>query len=813
VSEVRSRIRVRGQVQGVGFRPFVFRLAGELGLSGWVRNDGEGVEIEVQGREGAVSRLLARLESDAPGPARIDSLEAQPQPAVEPSGEFVIQPSRGGPVATAVTPDVAVCPECLAELFDPADRRYRYPFINCTHCGPRYTITRQLPYDRPHTSMAVFALCPACRQEYETPTDRRFHAQPNACPTCGPRLDLRVATADAPPFAYDSARASARSGSESLCGNKGGPGGGSLDPIAETLHLIREGRILAIKGLGGFHLVCDARNGEAVARLRMRKQREEKPFAVMVAGVASISPFATFGEDEQALLESAERPIVLLEKTPGCDNLLPGVAPGLAGIGVMLPYTPLHYLLFHEAAGRPTGNAWLDEPQPLALLMTSANPGGEPLVVGNDEAMARLAGIADAFLLHDRDILIRCDDSVVRVAAAPFRPDLPTRGGKGRTSLTQAGFIRRARGFTPRAVRLAQAGPPVLALGGWFKNTVCLTRGDEAFVSQHIGDLDNAATCNALEETAAHLMAVLEIQPEAVAHDLHPDFFSTRFAAAVAAERGIPAFAVQHHHAHIAAIMAEHGLEGPALGLALDGVGLGADGAAWGGELLRVEGAGFTRLGSLLPLALPGGDRAAREPWRMAAAALHALGRSGEIDGRFPTPAAGTVRQMLERGLNAPLTSSAGRLFDAAAGLLGIKEIAAFEGQAAMLLEGLAASYGSIDPLSGGFRLESDGRLNLLPLLARLAEPIEPAHGAALFHATLAEALAEWAKAAMAQTGLRQVALGGGCFLNRLLSEAFSAKLGEAGAAVYQARQLPPNDGGLSLGQARVARLLLLQDG
>lgn len=798
MSEVRSRIRVRGQVQGVGFRPFVFRLAGELGLSGWVRNDGEGVEIEVQGREDAVSRLLARLQADAPRSARVDSLAARPRPVRQPSPEFVIQPSRGGRVATAVTPDLAVCPDCLAELFNPADRRYRYPFVNCTHCGPRYTIARQLPYDRPHTSMAAFVLCAACRREYETPADRRFHAQPNACSACGPRLELRVA--DAPHLA------------------KVGLGGISPDPVAETLHRIRLGQILAIKGLGGFHLVCDARSGEAVTRLRIRKQREEKPFAVMVAGVASVSPFATFGRDEEELLESAERPIVLLEKSPGCDDLLPGVAPGLASLGVILPYTPLHYLLFHEAAGRPAGTAWLHEPQPLVLVMTSANPGGEPLVIGNDEAMARLAGIADAFLLHDREILVRCDDSVMRVsheipssnvgeggAAESPHPNLSPQGGEGQTPLARACFVRRARGFTPRAIRLVRAGPSVLALGGWFKNAVCLTRGDEAFVSQHIGDLDNAATCNALEETAAHLMAVLEIEPEAVAHDFHPDFFSSRFAAAFAGERGIPAFAVQHHHAHIAAVMAEHGLRGPVLGIALDGVGLGSDGAAWGGELLRAEGAGFTRLGSLLPLALPGGDRAAREPWRMAAAALHALRRGDEIEARFPLPAAGAVRQMLEQGVKAPPTSSAGRLFDAAAGLLGIKEIAAFEGQAAMLLEGLAAGHGSIDPLPGGFRLEADGRLNLLPLLARLAEPIDSARGAALFHATLAEALAEWVKAAMTQTGVRQVALGGGCFLNRLLSAVLAARLGQAGAAVYQARQLPPNDGGLSLGQAWVA--------
>ena len=758
---VRRRVRVRGQVQGVGFRPFVYRLAGEHGLDGWVRNDGQGVDIEVQGTAEAMARFLADLERKAPPLARVDAVEAQELPLQTAQEGFVIDASRGdGPVNTGVSFDAAVCPECLRELFDPQDRRYRYPFINCTHCGPRYTITGALPYDRPNTSMAPFAMCPLCRREYEDPADRRFHAQPNACHVCGPQLALYDTTGE--PVSTE-------------------------DPVAAALELILAGEIVAVKGLGGVHLVCDARNAATVARLRERKQREEKPFAVMALNAASIAPWADCGPEERALLEAVERPIVLLRKRAGCDDLLPGIAPGIAWIGMLLPYTPVHYLLFHEAAGRPSGTAWLDKPQQLLLVCTSANPGGEPLVIGNDEAFRRLRGIADAFLLHDRDILVRCDDSVVR-----WNGQAP-------------GFIRRARGYTPRAIRLPRPGPSVLACGGWFKNTVCLTRGAEAFVSQHVGDLDNAATCLALEETVAHLMEVLEITPERVAHDLHPDFHSTRFAQRFAAERGLPAVAVQHHHAHIAAVAAEHGLEGPVLGVALDGVGLGPDGTPWGGELLRVEEGAFQRLGHLRPLALPGGDRAAREPWRMAAAALHALGRGAEIPRRFASEATEIVRQMLERAVRTPFTSSAGRWFDAAAGLLGVKECMRFEGQAAMLLEGLAERRGPVTPAENGYALGADGTLDLLPTLERLADLDDPGYGAALFHATFAQALTEWIGRAAEQQGIDRVVLGGGCFLNHILSTAVRAGLAARGLRVHAACRLPPNDGGLSLGQAWVA--------
>ncbi|MBK9595460.1 MAG: carbamoyltransferase HypF [Rhodocyclales bacterium] len=780
-STVCRRIRVRGQVQGVGFRPFVYRLAQELNLAGWVRNDGEGVDIEAQGAAQSLEAFLVRLETEAPPLASVTSVEATAAPSSD-ARSFEIKVSRHGTANTSVTPDSATCPDCLAELFDPANRRWRHAFINCTHCGPRYTLTRHLPYDRPHTSMAAFAMCPACRREYDDPADRRFHAQPNACAECGPRLSMRDAAGEQ--FDAD-------------------------DPIAETLARLQRGEIVAIKGLGGYHLACDASNAEAVARLRERKNREEKPFAVMFANAASIAPYAEVSEAERALLESRERPVVLLQKREGCDEALPGIAPGLGELGALLPCTPIQFLLFHEAAGRPAGTDWLAVPQRLTLVMTSANPGGEPIVREDDEALGRLAGIADAYLMHDREIVTRVDDSVVRVVSgvgAAYRPRLPAAEDRGEYAAPTVQFIRRARGYTPQAIKLAKSGPSVLATGGFLKNTICLTRGDEAFLSQHIGDLDNAPTCRALEETAQRLMDLLEIEPELVAHDLHPDFHSTRFACDFARGRGLKSIAVQHHHAHIAAVAAEHGATGPLLGLALDGVGMGTDKGVWGGELLQVDNERFARLGHLRALALPGGDKAAREPWRMAAAALFALGRGGEIKERFPQQrAAGAVAMMLGGNAHTPPTSSCGRWFDAAAGLAGVREVAAFEGQAAMLYESQAAQHGEVDAMEGGFLLGKDGTLDLLPLLARLADERNTGFAAALFHATLAEALAAWVERAAQECGIRRVALGGGCFLNRILSAGLRRRLEAQGFEVLEARQAPPNDGGLGLGQAWVA--------
>lgn len=759
---IQRRFRIRGIVQGVGFRPYVWHLAHELNLSGWVRNDAAGVDVLAIGSPAQLLTFTQRLPLEIPPLAQVDDLTWVEGPASAQLAGFAILESGAGRAATMIGHDSAVCADCLAEMFDPADRRWRYAFINCTHCGPRYTLTRKLPYDRAQTSMAAFPLCPACEREYRDPSDRRFHAEPTACPVCGPRLTL-----------VDCA------GAEQAV----------ADPVTETLVRLRAGQIVAIKGLGGFHLACDARNPEAVRRLRARKQRDEKPFAIMAANAASVSRWASQSSAETALLHSPERPIVLLRKQPQVDVDFPDVAPGLAWLGVMLPYTPLHWLLFHAAAGQPEGVAWMLQTQELMLVMTSANPGGEPLVIGNEEALQRLAGIADCVLLHDRDIVVRCDDSVVRM-----------------TDTGEAQFIRRARGYTPRAIRLPRAGPSVLALGGYLKNTVCVTRGDEAFVSQHIGGLDNAATCGMLIEISEHLLDILQVQPQRIAHDLHPDFFSTRHAQTLADRFQAPTLGVQHHHAHIAAIAAEHGVTQALLGLALDGVGLGDDGNAWGGELLRVDGARCERLGHLLPLALPGGDRAATQPWRMAASLLHRIGRGDEIARRFSAqPAAAQMHQILERNLNCPFSSSLGRWFDAAAGLLGVRESMAYEGQAAMLLEGLAERYGESAAWSDGYRLHVDGQLDLLPLLGRLADERDAGLGAALFHATLAAALVAWTERAAHACGLRQVALSGGCLLNHVLARALTRGLLDCGLTPLTARQAPPNDGGLSLGQAWVA--------
>ncbi len=769
-------MRVRGLVQGVGFRPFVHRLAQGLGLTGWVLNDAQGVSIEVQGPAAALERFEARLRSDAPPLARVDHLQTCTRPRLRGEAGFDIRTSPShdlGPITTSVPADTVTCNDCLAELFNPADRRHRYAFINCTQCGPRYTLTRRLPYDRAQTSMAGFAQCPACLDEYLNPSHRRFHAEPNACPVCGPRLQL--VDMQCQPIAGDA--------------------------IAGTLALLRAGRIVAIKGLGGFHLACDARNAAAVALLRQRKQREEKPFAVMAASAASAAHWVQADAAERALLQSPERPVVLLPMGPAAAAHLPGIAPGLAVLGVMLPCTPIQFLLFHEAAGRPAGSTGFQQASSatgLLLVMTSANPSGEPLVRDNGEALARLDGIADAVLMHDRDIVARCDDSVLRVGAAAS-------GGAVQ-------FIRRARGYTPRPIRLPAAGPSVLATGAWLKNTVCITRGDEAFLSPHIGDLDNAATCQALIEAVEHLCGVLDVQPQRVAHDLHPDFFSTRFALDFAARRQLPTVAVQHHHAHVAAVAAEHLVHGPLLGLALDGVGLGSDGGAWGGELLLVDGAAFQRLGHLAPLALPGGDAAARQPWRMAAAALQRMGRGPDIAPRFAAqPAAAAVAQLLARGLHGPPTTSMGRWFDAAAGLLGVRQISAFEGQAPMLLEGLAArtladhARPMDTDLGALVLLAPDGVLDPTPLLARLADTDDAAQGALLFHHAIAHGLARWVMQAAQAQRVYTVALAGGCFLNALLTALLTPRLAAAGLQVLQARQAPPNDGGIALGQAWVA--------
>ncbi|MFC0239322.1 carbamoyltransferase HypF [Rhodopseudomonas telluris] len=732
------RVRVRGAVQGVGFRPFVYALAQRYSLGGFVANDAEGVLIEVEGA--ALDDFVGALRHEAPPLARVDSIETE---ALRPRGEirFDIAASRGGAISTRIGGDAATCEACLDDLFDPASRFHLYPFVNCTHCGPRYTLTHRLPYDRANTSMAGFALCADCDRDYRDPSSRRFHAEPIACPRCGPRLSHSV---------------------------------------AEIVARLRAGGIVALKSLGGYHLLCDATSERAVAELRRRKGRDAKPFAVMVASEASLDRIAIAGEAERALLTSVERPIVLLRHR---GALAPSIAPNLAALGVMLPYTPLHHLIFHAAAGAPAGRDWHQSPVDLVLVATSANFGGDPIVI--DDAERRLAGIADLIVSHDRAIVVRADDSVTTIIDGALS------------------FVRRARGYTPRPIVLPREMPSVLAVGGYLKNTITLTRGREAFVSQHIGDLSTADTVRYFEQTVDHLMRLVGTAPVAVAHDLHADFASTRFAENL----GLPLIAVQHHHAHVAAIAAEHGIDTPLLGLVLDGHGQGSDGGAWGGELLRVDGARFTRLGHLAPLALPGGDAAAREPWRMAAAALHALGRDKEIAARFADqPRAAALAAMLANH-GCATTTSAGRLFDAAAGLLGVCAEQSYEGQAAVQLEALVHSP---RVRSGGWEIDA-GTLDLSPLLAHLADLSDPRAGAELFHGTLAAALADWAARAAEQTGLTSIALGGGCFLNRVLSEDLATRLRARGLTPLLARQLPPNDGGLSLGQACIAGQLIAE--
>ncbi|MEO1089529.1 MAG: carbamoyltransferase HypF [Pseudomonadota bacterium] len=736
----RMRVRVRGVVQGVGFRPFVHALAERHGLAGWVRNDGEGVVMEVEG--GRLAAFVEAIRGEAPPLARIDALDVAPLARGGTTGFEIVLSADDCAARTMIGADVAVCDACLEELFDPTDRHYRYPLLNCTHCGPRYTLTNGLPYDRVRTSMAEFPLCPECKRDYGNPRNRRFHAQPIACPACGPRLSLDVEVAVA---------------------------------------ALRAGEIVAIKGLGGFHLACDATNAAAVERLRARKHREAKPLAVMVANTASAAHLVDLGDGVLELLTSRERPIVLAHKRSSA-SIAPAVAGDLASLGVMLPATPLHYLLFHEAAGRPDGTSWLDRPLADTWVMTSANPAGEALVIDDDEARIRLAGIADHILGHDRAIVVRADDSVVQ-------PD--AQGGV---------MVRRARGYVPAALRLARPLPSVLALGGHLKATLCAVRGDEAFLSQHLGDLDAASTRTFMDETCRHLLQILDLRPTVIAHDLHPDHVIP----ASARDLGLPMVAVQHHHAHLAAVAAEHRHRDPLVGLALDGLGHGPDGTIWGGELLALDGPRSERLGRLRPLAQPGGDRAAREPWRMAAAVLDELGRGDEIDGRLAAwPLAAGVRSMLERDVACPRTSSLGRVFDAAAALLGVAFVNAYEGEAAMRLEALVRAP-VVD--AGLYEIDADGQLDLRPLLERMLS-LDAVRGAELFHGTLTEALTDWLAGGAAAREVRTVALGGGCLLNRVLREGLERQLAARGLTVLVPRSVPPGDGGLSLGQAWVAGL------
>ena len=738
----RLQIRIRGGVQGVGFRPFLYGLAERYGLSGFVLNDEDGVLAEIEGQ--ANDAFLSAMHREPPALARIDSVDVSILPPLGLSG-FAIRESLGtGSSKATGVPDAATCDACLRDLFDPASRFHLYPFVTCTDCGPRFTISRRSPYDRTNTAMAEFKLCQACAGDYGDPSSRRFHAETIACPVCGPRLSHR---------------------------------------ISDVAKALREGLVVALKGIGGFHLLCDATNDVAVRRLRLSKQRPARPFAIMVAGEATLRPFVEPTPAEAALLGAFARPIVLIREGSG---LAPSVAPGLGQVGVMLPAAPIHHLLFHALARMSDQGA---ATAPSALVATSANVAGEPLVIANEAAVLSLSAIADLIVTHDRAILQRADDSVMRmIDGAPA-------------------FIRRGRGFVPDPIDLGEDGPEVIALGAHLKATVCVTRGREAFLSPHLGDLNTAETVQVYQETARRMLDHLGVRPELAACDLHPDYHSTLFAEGL----GLPLLRVQHHVAHLAAVAAEHRLRGPLIGVALDGHGYGADGAAWGGELMLGEGGDWRRAGHLRPLALPGGDRAAREPWRMGVAALVALGREAEAADRFSRHRfAGPLRGMVLAESAAPGTTSMGRLFDAAAALLGVCEDQSYEGQAAMELEALVdAPIGA----GSGFCIEGD-TLDFRPALEALLRPgISPREGAGLFHGALIAGLAEWVGRYAERTSRTDVALGGGCFMNRVLADGLAMALRRRGLTPWLPRAAPANDGGISLGQAALARAHLMAVG
>jgi hydrogenase maturation protein HypF len=764
----RRGVVVRGVVQGVGFRPFVYRLAQEEQLAGSIGNDTDGVTIEVEGAAERVDAFLTRLRAEIPPLARIDSMAVRELPATGETGFRIVASEVLGRVSTGIPADAATCADCLRELLDPADRRYRYPFLNCTNCGPRYTITRRIPYDRPQTSMAQFKMCPTCQAEYDDPANRRFHAQPNACWVCGPRVWV-LQTAD----------------SEKISGELA---------VERTLRLLAAGEIMAIKGIGGFHLSVDARNEAAVMRLRERKHRHGKPLAVMVRDVETVRALCELTAEEEALLNTPARPIVLLRKREG-NVIAEAVAPGIPWLGVFLPYAPLQHLLF--ASGQLS-----------ALVMTSANLSEEPIAIDNDEALKRLGAIADAFLMHDREILQRCDDSVA--ALVDGVPQL----------------LRRARGFVPLAVGLPIDTPPLLAVGGHLKNVFALARGRFVYQSQHLGDLENLTGLEFFRESLDHLMRTFEIEPQAVVHDLHPGYLSTTWARDWAREKGLELIAVQHHHAHVAGCMAEHGLTGAAIGLALDGTGYGTDGRIWGGEVLIAMLDGFERFAHLEYVPMPGGDAVVKEPWRMAlgALALHAADLS--VAGGAMTQLLGAkenevrvLRKMMERGVNTPLTSSCGRLFDAVAAVVLGRRRVDYEAQAAIELEGIAVDEPDDAP---GYAMEIQdpnwevrrpaviraGKL-WRELLSELESGVSKSRISARFHTGVADGFVRATVMARAATGLNQVVMSGGCMHNRRLARLLRRKLEAEGFVVYQHAQVSPGDGGLSYGQAAVAAAIL----
>ncbi len=749
-----SKIHITGVVQGVGFRPFVYGLAQELSLNGWVRNTNVGVEIAVEGSPQALELFAHDLQSRSPPLAHIDELRVEELPAGNFSNFEILPSNADHDGFQPVSPDVSICPDCLAELFDPQDRRFRYPFINCTNCGPRFTIITDIPYDRPATTMAAFEMCPDCRHEYENPLDRRFHAQPVACPECGPHIWLEPA---------------------------GQIAEGALQAARKML---AAGSIVAIKGLGGFHLACDATSSESVQKLRSRKLRVDKPFAIMMPDLRTVEQHCLVSSEERELLLSRERPIVLLERRPE-SSIATDVAPHQGTLGVMLPYTPLHYLLL--------------EPDFLeALVMTSGNLSEEPIAAGNDEAQARLGDIADGFLLHDRPIHVRCDDAVVRV----YR----------REHEAQAiSPLRRGRGYAPAPIQLAWNTAPMLATGGELKNTFCLTKDRYAFLSQHIGNLESYETLEAFNQAVDHLERMFRLEPEIIAYDLHPDYLATRYALDRVEKEGLEALGVQHHHAHIAACMAERSHPGdvPVIGVALDGTGYGTDRTIWGGEFLVADYQRFRRAYWLRPIPLPGGDAAVRQPWRIALSWLLAAELPWEEDLSCVQVASelelDVVRRQIESRTNAPLTSSMGRLFDAVASLSGVRQIVNYEAQAAMELEAIVdhSEHGAYPIEVGDGPI--DPRPALQDLLLDLKSGVDPSIISARFHNGVARMILATCESIQRQEGIDTIALSGGVWQNMTLLRKTVPALETSGFTVYVHRMVPTNDGGLALGQAVVA--------
>ena len=789
-----ARIHISGIVQGVGFRPFVYALANRFELKGWVRNTSAGVDIEVDGTRAALESFISALEKEAPPLAHIDEVSFEYQPAHNFEGFEIVHSQPIENAFQPISPDVSICQDCLSELLDPNDRRYLYPFINCTNCGPRFTIIADIPYDRPNTTMAAFKMCPECAAEYNNPLDRRFHAQPIACPVCGPHVWLEDSNLR-----------------NKIISEK-------TPAIIETQRLLKEGKVVAIKGLGGFHLACDALNKDAVAELRRRKLRVDKPFALMMPDIATIEEHCYVDAAERQLLESRQRPIVILRRKPqsSISNL---VAPGQDTIGVMLPYTPLHHLIFESGIEDSPSSA----PPSSVLVMTSGNLSEEPIAIDNDEARLRLNKLADFFLMHNRPIRTRCDDSVMRIFHVPNHSDVAMRN---KTALDTAP-IRRSRGYSPFPVHLPWQVIPLLATGTEMKNAFCITRDRYAFLSHHIGDMENYETLHSFEDGIQHFERLFRIVPQAIAFDLHPDYLATRYAQERAKRQGLPSVGVQHHHAHIAACMVENGIpkDQPTIGVSFDGTGYGEDGAIWGGEFLIANYHDYQRPYHLSYAPLPGGDQAVREPWRMALTWLSKAGLSWKEnlppmayviqEIQNPDQHLDVLKHQIRTGLNAPQTSSVGRLFDAVASLVGVRACVNYEAQAAIELESL------VDPNETGFypfdlnersddpQIDTTAEFDPSPMVRSIVSDLENSLPlpviSARFHNSLARLVLHICRILREQYNIHSVTLSGGVWQNITLLHKTSELLINDCFELYIHRQVPTNDGGLALGQAAIA--------